>query len=188
VSQAVDKGVSSETPSEPRETADRLDPALPVAVFLVGGGLEWGASSLSLFGATYSTEYRQLLFVAVGVMDYAVIDSGVDPGQGFKGTEEARRLQEKTRLRLDPYLAAARQLGMKADCRVSIATDPVDEIARQSDEVIRDFPRSAFFVSKLEFRKRRWLHSLLHGDASNALRKRLEKKGLHVKFLHVIVP
>jgi len=166
---------------------DQLDPSLPVAVLLVGGENELGPVSLHLFGNAYGSDFRQILFVSVGVMDYAVLDAGVDPSRGFEGTEEAGRLREKTRRRLDSYLAAAHQLGMKVDVRISIATDPVDEIETIADGIIEKYPRSVFFISKMVFRKKRWFHRFLHGGTSDALRVRLEKKGVLVKMLPLVL-
>jgi hypothetical protein len=166
---------------------DPLDPRLPLAVLLVGGENELGPLSLQLFGGTYGSDFRQILFVSVGVMDYAVLDAGVDPSRGFEGTEEAGRLREKTRRRLDSYLAAARQLGMKADAQISIATNAVDEIDAVADGIIKRYPKAVFFISKMVFRKKRWFHRFLHGRTSDALRARLEGKGARVKMLPLVL-
>jgi hypothetical protein len=167
---------------------DRLDSDHPVAVFLMGGENELGPRALRIFEGLYSKEYRQVLFVSVGIMDYAVIDGGVDREQGFKGTEEAERLKMKTRLSLDPYLAEAQGLGLKADCRISVATNPVDEIDRVAGEIVESYPKSVFFVSKLVFEKKRWFHRLLHGSTGEDICRRLEKKGYPVTVLPVVVP
>jgi len=171
----------------PNMQLDALDPALPVAVFLVGGDNHLGPVSLTLFGSTFGAEFRQILFVSVGVMDYGVLDMGVDPNVGFDGTEEARRLREKTRQSLEPFLAGAHQLGMKADVQISIATDPVAEIVGVSDGILERYPKAVFFVSKMVFRKKRWFHRFLHGRTSDALRTRLERKGMQVKILPLVL-
>jgi len=162
MSQSPDDPSSSESSSLPLEEVDRLDATLPLAVFLVGGDHALGPASVRIFGNLYSKEYRQILFVSVGVMDYAVIDSGSEGKGTFKGTEEAKRLKKKTRLALDPYLASVHQLGLKADCRVSIATNVVDEINTLTNEIAAIHPRAVYFVSKLVFQKSRWFHRFLH--------------------------
>jgi len=171
----------------PKMELDALDPALPVAVFLVGGDNQLGSVSLTMFGSTFGAEFRQILFVSVGVMDYGVLDMGVDPNLGFEGTEEARRLRQKTRDSLDPFLAAAHQFGMKADVQISIATDPVKEIEAVSDGILQKYPKAVFFISKMVFRKKRWFHRFLHGRTSDALRTRLERKGMLVKILPLLL-
>ncbi len=172
----------------PAHDVDRLDAAQPVAVFLVGGDDSLGPAALRMFGSHYAKEFPQMLFVSVGVMDYGVIDAGAEGMGTFKGTEEARRLKGKTRLALDATLAGAHDLGLKADCRVSVATSAVEEIDGLSGEIARDHPRAVFFVSKLVFQKPRWFHRLLHASTSDAIRQRLEKKGIPVTVLPVLLP
>jgi hypothetical protein len=178
---------SGSTP-QPGQDLERLDALEPVAVFLVGGDNELGPYSVRLLADRYSKDYRQILFVSVGVMDYAVLDQGVDAGQGFKGTEEAGRLMRKTRLQLDPYLAAAHELGLKAVVRVSVATDPVGEIGALSDEIVKAYPRAAFFLSKLVFSKWKWFHRLLHEGTGDAIQALLERKGFPVTVLPLVLP
>ena len=184
----VDDSGAKESQGLPAENVDRLDSTNPLAVFLAGGDHSLGPPSLRIFGSLYAKEYPQILFASVGVMDYQVIDSGVEGRGDFKGSEEAKRLKRKTRLELDPYLATAHQLGILADCRVTVATNAVDEIDRLSDEIAVAYPRAVYFVSKLVFRKMRWYHHLLHAGTSDAIRNRLEKKGFPVTIIPVVLP
>ena len=171
----------------PREDVDRLESDRPLAVFLVGGENELGPHLLHAFKKTYKDEFHQVLLLSVGVMDYGVVDAGVDKSIGFKGTEEAKRLKRKTRLDLDPYLALAHDLGLKADCRVAIGTGPVDEIASLAREIVGTYPKSVFFVGKLVFEKPRWFHRLLHPAIADAIRKRLEREGVPVTVIPVVL-
>jgi len=57
-----------------QESVERLDPELPMAVFLVGGENRLEPTSIRVFQSTYSQEYRQILFLSVGVFDYEVMD------------------------------------------------------------------------------------------------------------------
>jgi hypothetical protein len=171
----------------PTQDVDLLDATRPLAVFLVGGDHSIGPASLQIFSSHYSKEFPQMLFVSVGVMDYGVIDAGTEGMGTFQGTEEARRLKGKTRLALDPYLARAHELGLKADCRVSVATSAVDEIDVLSGDIAATYPQAVFFVSKLIFKKPRWFHRWLHAGTSDAIRQRLEKKGFPVTVLPVVL-
>jgi hypothetical protein len=179
---------SHETNSLPSEDVDRLDPTQPVAVMLVGGDHALGPASVRIFGNLYSREYLQILFVSVGVMDYAAIEGGSGGRGNFRGTEESKKLKKNTRLALDHYLASAHQLGLKADCRVSVATNVVDEIDILSDQITAVYPRAAFFVSKLVFQRPKWFHSILHSGSGDAIRARLEKKGRPITVLPFVVP
>src|SRR5689334_6993272 len=88
----------------PDEEGQVLDPARPLAVFLVGGEESLGTAAFAMFGARYAAEFPQVLFVSIGIMDQTVLDAGVDGTGSFKGAEEAQRLQLKTRENLNPYL------------------------------------------------------------------------------------
>jgi hypothetical protein len=169
------------------EDLDRLDPERPLAVFTVGGDNDLGHTTLQLFSGAHGSSFHQILFYSVGVMDYAVLDAGTDPGAGFEGKEEAHRLKERTRRSLDPYIAAARRMGLLTGCRVNIATNPVDEIVKGADEIAAAFPNAVFFVSKMVFRKRRWFHRLLHQSTSDEIRRGLEGKGHRVRVLPLMV-
>lgn len=178
---------SGEESRFPREPVDRLEADLPVAVLLVGGEHELGPKLIDLFRSLHAGQYRQVLFMSVGVLDYTVLDSGVNARTGFKGSEEAERLRHKTRQDLDPYLEAAHQMGLKADVSVSVATSAADEIDRLSGELSEIYPRACYFMGQLILARRRWFHRLLHAGAGEAIRRRLEKKGLPVKVLPVVL-
>jgi hypothetical protein len=188
MSKAMDDRPVTGSDSIPAEPVDALDPGLPVAVLLAGGEDDLGLRSLGIFSLTQAASFRQMLLISIGVVDYAIIDAGTDQERGFEGTEEAKRLRQKTRASLDPLIASARQLGLKTDCRISIATDPVSEIDSLSDEIAGIYPKAVFFVSKLVFEKPRWYQRLLFGNRSDQIRKRLEKKGFPVTVLPVVVP
>jgi len=169
------------------EAVQRFDPQKPLAVFLVGGEHDLGAAALRVFQSSHGSEYRQILFLSVGVLDYGVMDAGVVDNDN-DAPEKARHLKLKTELALRPYLDTAREMGMTVDSHVSIATDPIEEIDLLSTKIALVCPRAVFFVSKLVFQKPNWFHRFLHKGTSDAIRKRLEKKGFPVSVLPVVVP
>jgi hypothetical protein len=140
-----------------------------------------------MFGARYAAEFPQVLFVSIGIMNQTIVDAGVDGTGNFKGTEEAQRLLLKTREQLNSFLESARNLGLKADSRVSVSVDAAEEIDRLSDEISAAHPKAVYFLSKLVFKKPRWYHRWLHSSISDDIRKRLEKKGRPVTVLPVVV-
>jgi hypothetical protein len=188
MSEVMDDGPATGSDPVPAEPVDALDALLPVAVWFAGGEDDLGLRSLGIFSQSHGANFRQLLLVSIGVMDYAIIDAGTDRERGFEGTEEAQRLRQKTRASLDPLIASARRLGLKTDCRISIATDPVSEIDSLSSEIAGNYPRAVFFVSTLVFEKPRWYQRLLFGSRGDQIRKLLEKKGFPVTVLPVLVP
>jgi hypothetical protein len=173
---------------QPRVRGDRLDPASPLAVFFVGGEHPLQARTLPLFKDVFGAGFGQVLFVSVGAADAEWTDAGVLGAGEFKGSEEARRLLLRTRRGLDECLLWARQAGLKADGRVSVAAKVPDECGRLADEIAERHPKAAFFVSKLAFPKRGWLHGLLQGNAADAIRSRLEKRGRPVVVIPVVLP
>jgi hypothetical protein len=169
------------------EEGDAFDPERPLAVFLVGGEESLGPAAFGMFGSRYAKEYSQVLFLAVGIMNQSVVDSGVDGSGNFKGTEEAQRLRERARESLQSYLDGARSLGLKAACLVSVSVNAAQEISRLSDEITAAHPKAVYFLGKLVFEKPRWYHRWLHGSTSDTIRKHLEKKGHPVTVLPVVV-
>jgi hypothetical protein len=169
-----------------KESVERLDREQPTAVFLVGGEHRLEAASLRVFRTTYAQEYRQILFLSVGVYDYGVMDSGVGDA-GYDDPEKAKHLRLQTRLALDPHLAVARDMGLAADCRVGVATDPIEEIDQVSTEIAAAYPRAVFFVTTLVFGRFNWFYRLFHIGTGDAIRKRLEKKGFPVTVIPLVL-
>ena len=54
-------------------------------------------------------------------------------------------------------------------------------------EILKDYPRSVFFISKLSFQKRRWFQQFLYGGTADKLRKRLQEKRFPVTVIPVLV-
>lgn len=183
---------ASERPAQgseplPTEEVDRLDRSLPLAVLLVGGENGLGPHVLSALRNTYRGNYAQVLFVSVGVLDGRVLGLDRDGGPDHRGSEEARRHKTLTRVGLDPYLSVAHDLGLRADCRVSIAANPAEELASLATRIVGAYPRSIFFVGKLVFDPPRWFHRILHSGTSDVLRSRLERKGIPVTVIPVVL-
>lgn len=164
-----------------------LTPYEPLAVLLVGGEHDLGTAVFSQFFASYASQFGQVLFVSVGILDYGILDAGVDSRVGFRGSDEAERLIRETRRRLDPYVEAARGTGLRVDTRVSVGTSAVEEIDRISDPVAKLYPRSTFFLGRLMRLKKRWFHRLLHLGAGEAIHRRLRGKGYPVVVLPVVL-
>ncbi len=173
---------------EPREEVDRLNRSAPVAVFFVGGDYPLEAHTLPVFTESYGRNFRQMLFVSIGVADEGWMDAGTLGDRTFSEKEEALRLLRKTRWSLDSCLVWAHHHGLKADCRVSVAANVADETRKVAVEIAGQYSRAQFFVSKLVDPRRTFLHRLFHGDQADAIRTRLEEKGLPVTVLPVVLP
>jgi hypothetical protein len=172
----------------PSEDLDRLEPTQPLAVFFVGGGHRLESRSLHTFRDVYSRQYSQILFVSVGLIDYLWLNSE-SRADGRPGKlSDVKPLLQATRKALDPCIAAAHEMGLKADCRVAVSVDETAELERLALEVARLYSRSIFFVSKAVWRRKSWVHRLLHAETADDLRGRLEHRGLPVTVLPIVVP
>jgi hypothetical protein len=174
--------------SLPSEDLDRLERSQPLAVFFVGGGHRLEHQSLRTFRDVYSRQYSQILFVSVGLIDYAWMDSQRRDSGRPGGSGDVKPLLQATRKALDPCIAVAHEMGLKVDCRIAVSVDETAELERLALAVARRYSRSIFFVSKAVWRRKSWVHRLLHSETADVLRGRLEGRGLPVTVLPVVVP
>jgi K+ transporter len=160
-----------------RKKADipEMDPELPTAVLLAGGFSGLGLHTLLQIQRLFPSQFRQVMFISVGV-----IDSG-----SFKGADEIEALRTSTEAQLLKYVGFARiKLGWAADSDMIIGTEAVAEIERLCREIALRFPRSMFFAGNLIFREPSWWHRLLHNETAHSVQRRLEFDQLPM----VIVP
>jgi hypothetical protein len=165
-------------PTDPKkEELGPCDPSRQTAALLVTGYNGLGVHSLLTLLRMFPNQFVNVVFISVGV-----IDSG-----NLKGASEVEHLKIRTRDQLGKYVGLARQLGVSAEFRFSIGTDVVDEVAKLSTEVIKDFPHTIFFSGKLMFEERRWYHRLLHNETAYAIQHRLQFAGQTMVILPVRV-
>ena len=166
----------ADLPASEKE-APPVDPNAPTAVLFVAafGGL--GVHSLLSIFRFFPGYFHNVVFVSIGV-----IDSG-----NFKGREEMDALQRSTERTVARYVELAQRLGVAAEGRVAVGTDPVDEAERISEELAAKHPRHMFFGGKLVFKRERWYERLLHNETAFAIQRRLQWKGHPMTVLPVRV-
>ena len=148
---------------------EELDPELPTAVVLAGGYGGLGLHTLLQIPRVFPGQFRQVVFVAAGV-----IDAGA-----FKGRDEVDQLRDNIERDLSRYVAFARaHLGWAATSDSAIGTEAVAELDRLCREVALRFPRSVFFAGKLIFQRDAWYQRLLHNETAAAVERRLQFAGL----------
>jgi hypothetical protein len=157
---------STSPPSAPRPL-EPLDPSRPVAAVLVGGYNGVGIHTLLNAFRAFPGHFSGVVFLSVGV---------VDSGE-FKGEDAVGGLRERTEAMLARYVALARRLGVRADARLALGTDAVEEAEKLCLQVARDYPRVTFFAGKLIFQRERWWQRLLHNETALAIQKRLQWSG-----------
>jgi hypothetical protein len=144
-----------------------VDPQARTAAVLVAGfggvGIHTVLSVLRLFPG----DFKNLLFLSVGV-----IDSGI-----FKGEVAVDRLAGETEGMLRRYVDLARRMGMSAEYRFGVGIDVVAEAEKLCLKVANEFPKSTFFIGKVIFEKEAWYQRLLHNETAFSVQKRLELAG-----------
>ena len=144
-----------------------LDPRAPTAAILVSsyGGI--GIHTLLNVLRAFPGFYKNVVFVAVGV---------VDSGE-FKGEHAVEELRQRTEAMLAQYVRLGHGLGLAATGRLGIGTEVVEEAEKLCLQVARDFPRVTFFAGKMIFQRERWWQGLLHNETALAIQKRLQWAG-----------
>jgi hypothetical protein len=140
----------------------------PVAVMLVNGFSGLGVHTLLSVQNLFPHQYRNYLFVEVGVVDSA----------HFKGVDEIEELKTKTAEDLEKYVAFARRLGFRAGSRMSIGTEAVEQVLGLCEEISREYPRAIFYLGQLVFENDRFFYRLLHNETAFAIQRRLQFAGL----------
>ncbi len=156
-------------PSEAVLPADPApDPAGKTAVLLVNGYNGLGMHTLLGMHKLFSGEFRNLVFVQVGL-----VDAGV-----FKGKEEMEALATHIRADLDRYVDFARGRGVYAEGVSAIGVDVVEEVAGLTPDILRRFPRAVFFGGQLVFPNETFITRLLHNHIVFAVQRRLYREGV----------
>ena len=156
---------------------DALDPNQPTAVILVGsyGGL--GIHTLLHVHRSFPKQFRNMVFVGVGV-----IDSGA-----FKGRDEIDALRANTEDGLRKYADLARRLGFAATYRVAVGTEAVSEAEKLCLEIRQAFSRCIVFAGQLIFQRDRWFERLLHNQTAFSIQRRLQWHDMTMVILPVRV-
>jgi amino acid transporter len=164
-------------PTRSAETAPRPFGPGPTAAVLVGSYGGVGIHTLLNLFRSFPGQYRQVVFLSVGV-----IDSGE-----FKGEHGLEELRTRTGEMLGRYVRLAHDLGVAAEWRMRVGTDLVAEAERLCEEAARQYPSVTFFAGKLVFGRERWYHRLLHNETAAAIQRRLQWAGRVMVMLPVRV-
>jgi len=148
-----------------------------VAVMLVNGFSGLGIHTVLSVQTLFPHQYRNYLFVSVGVVDSAT----------FKGAAEVGALKKQTVEDLEKYVAFVGRLGFRADLRYSIATEAVENVVTLCEEIRKEFPRSIFYLGQLIFQNDRFYYRILHNETAFAIQRRLQFAGLQAVVLPIRV-
>jgi hypothetical protein len=160
-------------------------PGLPTAVLLLCGQSVPGRPLLQMIGRHFAGAFPRILFHDVAIIDYDVLDTRL---VNYDIGREIAWLKEERRMALDGYVDLARGMGLKAECRFSVGTDPVQESAAFCAAFAGSHPRAAFFLGKLVYARERWYHWLLRDHAAETLQGLLERQGIPLVILPILAP
>ncbi len=160
----------------PEPSADNtLNPNAPTAVLLVGGYGGLGVHTLLSIQRLFPHNFKNVIFVSVGVLDSVKMKAGEEVGHLSNVTEDA----------LKQYVDLARRVGFAADYRASVGIEVVDQVEKLCLDIAKEFPKTIYFASKLVFQKERWYQRFLHNETANQIQRRLQFDGLNSMILPV---
>ncbi len=151
------------------------DVTKPTAVILVTRYNGIGLHSVLAVPQLFGNHFQNFVFVSVGVVD----------SNRFKGADEIQNLKESTEAMLQQYVDFVRKHGRHGEYWYAIGTDAVEELEKLCQQVARTFRKACFFSGKLVFSEENFLTRQLHNQASSALQRRLQFKGLQMIVLPV---
>jgi len=161
-----------EAPSPP------LDPALPTAVYLVGGNRGAAMHMLQWVLRHFEGRFRNHVFVSVGEVDK----------QAFDSARAIKTLQARIDNSLRYFTSYCVSRGLAAASYQAYGADPLEELSRLVDEVLARFPQAVCFASKLMFARENWWTRLLHNQMPLAMQRRLQRAGHEIIIVPIQVP
>ncbi len=165
---AVDPGPP---PSSPRE----LDSSAPTAILLASGYNGLGLHALLTVYRMFPGQFKNVIFVSVGVVDY-------DRLRGEKEIEDLRRGTEEA---LKKYVSFAQRAGFAAGYRMAMGTDPVDEVVEICRKIAQDYNQCVAFGGQLAFKDESIWTRMLHSQVAFEIQRRLQFAGLPLVILPV---
>jgi hypothetical protein len=144
------------------------DQNAPTAVFLVSGYSGAGMHTLLGLHKLFPGYFKQMVFVAVGVVDFA----------RFRGQQEADAFREGVNAEMARYVALTEKWGYASEARVAFGVDLVEELEDLCVKVAADYPRAVFFCGDLTFTIPSFLTRLLHARTAEEMQRRFRARGL----------
>ena len=160
---------------------DSTDPDRKTAVLIVAGEDSAPDRAFEEIQRVFGDYFDQIVFMSIGLVDYPVVDA-------VKASEVGAHVRHAARGALTTCVEQARKVGMAAVTCVAVGTDPVEEVERLSVDFAKRCPTAMFFLGKLVFQNQKWYHPLLHGRTAESIQRRLERHGLPVAVLPIVVP
>ena len=150
------------------------DPAHPVAVLFVGGYGGLGRHALLTLLRMFPGHFKAVAFVSV-----AVVDSDV-----FKGADQVRALEERTREHLARYERFGRALGLRTTTAYATGTEVAVEAEKLGTELCTQYPRALIVAGQLIFQEDTFFSRVLHNETAFLIQQRLQ----HIGVPMIVIP
>ena len=121
--------------------------------------------------------------VSKPLQELRLINARTVDSQSYGGEESLRLLRQEAAVSLKYFVNFCNSYGLAAKYYLAFGTDPIEEIAKMSATVSRDFPSTIFFTSKIIFENENWFTRLLHNQAPLVLQNRLHLQGMQMIIL-----
>jgi amino acid transporter len=141
------------------------DLSAKTAVILVNGYNGLGLQTLFNVLNLHGEEFRNYVFVQVGVVDAHVM----------RDQAELSRLKQSIGASMDKYLALMRSKCLYGEAHWVVGTEVVHEIMGLAPVIKERFPRCVFFGGQLVFEKETFLTRLLHNHVVFSLQRQIYK-------------
>jgi len=151
----------------------KLDPALPTAIFLVDEHRGVGIHTIMWVLRLFPDHFKNFIFLNAGEVDT----------QSFDSNASLRTMQYKIENALCYYAGFLRSQGLNANWRTAYGTDPMMILDNLVQEVIAEYPNSVCFASKLIFVNDNMFIRWLHNQTALTMQRRLHLRGQQMVIL-----
>ena len=149
----------------------------PTAIVLVESYAGLGIHTLLSVQRMFPRHFKNFVFCSVGL---------VDSGQ-FKGVQDVKGLEEKTRADLEKYVQLSHRMGFYAEYRYTIGTDLIGELEGMCLNLVKEFRRPVVFAGQLVFERENLFTRTLHHETAFSIQRRLQFGGVQVIILPIRV-
>jgi hypothetical protein len=150
-----------------------IDRTRPTALIFVQDYDGLGVHTLLNVQRTFPNFFQNFVFIHLGLLDSA----------SYKGKDRVEQLQDAAQVCGTRYVQLAHRLGLAAEERCGIGTDPVADAADLALAAAKDFDRCVAFAGVPLFQNERLFDRLLYNRTPQAIQRRVQFAGLPMMLL-----
>jgi len=164
--------------SEQHSRAHTLNEAKPtIAAVLVSSYSGLGIHTFLNIFRSFPHQFNHFIFMSVGAISSAE----------FQSAEHLEEVRRRTEANLQRYVALANKLGYKAEMRMRLGADVIEDASELCREVRKEYNRVTFFAGQLVFEEEAWYHRFLHNQTAFSIQKKMFWEGSTMVVLPVRV-